>query len=108
MLASKLDLTPYTHAAFQNEKLNSLTRYRFVKVKQRAKLKLSLARLVNILFPELESAVSTLHLFNPQKFLMLIDIFFDDFIRHFKMLIIFAVRPISAPFKAVFGKNFVT
>ena len=62
MLASKLDLTPYTHAAFQNEELNSLTRYRFVKVKQRAKLKLSLARLVNILFPELESAVSTLHL----------------------------------------------
>ena len=40
----------------------SLTRYRFEKVRQRAKLKHSLARLVNILFPELEGAVSTLHL----------------------------------------------
>ncbi len=56
ILASHLDLTPYTHAAFQNEELKSLTRYRFEKVKQRAKLKQSLARLVNILFPELEKA----------------------------------------------------
>ena len=62
ILASNLDLTPYTHAAFQNEELKSLTRYRFEKVRQRAKLKQSLARLCNILFPELESAVSTLHL----------------------------------------------
>ena len=31
-------------------------------MRQRAKLKQSLARLVNILFPELASAVSTLHL----------------------------------------------
>ena len=42
--------------------LKSLTRYRFDKVRQRAKLKQSLARLINILFPELEEAVSTLHL----------------------------------------------
>ena len=62
ILASNLDLTPYTHAAFQNEELKSLTRYRFEKVRQRAKLKQSLSRLCNILFPELESAVSTLHL----------------------------------------------
>ena len=62
MLASNLDLTAYTHAAFQNEELKSLTRYRFEKVRQRAKLKQSLARLLNILFPELEGAVSTLHL----------------------------------------------
>ena len=62
ILASNLDLTPYTYTAFQNEELKSLTRYRFEKVQQRAKLKQSLARLVNILFPELESVVSTLHL----------------------------------------------
>jgi len=31
-------------------------------VRQRSKLRQSLARLCNILFPELESAVSTLHL----------------------------------------------
>ena len=39
VLASNLDLTPYTNAAFQNEQLKSLTRYRFEKVRQRAKLK---------------------------------------------------------------------
>ena len=62
ILASNLDLTSYTHSNFQNEELKSLTRYRFEKVQQRAKLKQSLARLVNILFPELKSVVSTLHL----------------------------------------------
>lgn len=62
ILASNLNLTPYTNAAFQNEELKSLTRYRLEKVRQRAKLKQSLARLVNILFPELETAVSSLHL----------------------------------------------
>ena len=62
ILASNLDLTPYTQAVSQNEELKSLTRYRFEKVRQRAKLKQSLVRLCNILFPELESAVSTLHL----------------------------------------------
>jgi transposase len=44
-----------------NEDLKSLTRYRFDKVMQRAKLKQSVSRLVNILFPELETLVSTLH-----------------------------------------------
>ena len=62
ILASNLDLTPYIHVAFQNEELKSLTRYRFDKIKQRAKLKQSLSRLVNILFPEFENVVSTLHL----------------------------------------------
>ena len=62
ILASNLDITLYTHDAFQNEELRSLTGYRFEKVRQRAKLKQSLAGLVNILFSELEEAVSTLHL----------------------------------------------
>ena len=35
--------------------------YRFDKVSQRAKLKQSVSRLINILFPELEKLVSTLH-----------------------------------------------
>ena len=41
--------------------LKSLSRYRFDKVSERAKLKQSVSRLVNILFPELERLVSTLH-----------------------------------------------
>ena len=62
MLASDVGLKPYTDTAYHNEELKSLTRYRFDKVKERAKLKSSIARLVNILFPELESLVSSLHL----------------------------------------------
>ena len=41
--------------------MTNLQRYRFDKVSQRAKLKQSVSRLVNILFPELETLVSTLH-----------------------------------------------
>lgn len=44
------------------EELKSLTRYRFDKVRERAKLKQSLSRLVTILFPELEKLVPTLHM----------------------------------------------
>ena len=62
MLMSDVDLKSYTDTAYHNEELKSLTRYRFDKVRQRAKLKTSVARLVNILFPELETLVPTLHL----------------------------------------------
>ena len=62
MLMSDVGLKPYTDTAYHNEELKSLTRYRFDKVKERAKLKSSIARLVCILFPELENLVSTLHL----------------------------------------------
>ena len=62
MLMSDLDLKSYTDTAYHNEELKSLTRYRFDKVRQRAKLKQSVARLVNILFPELEPLVPTLHM----------------------------------------------
>ena len=62
MLMSDASLKPYTDTAYHNEELKSLTRYRFDKVKERAKLKSSIARLVNILFPELETLVSSLHL----------------------------------------------
>ena len=61
MLLSDAGLKPYTDTAYHNEELKSLTRYRFDKVKERAKLKISVSRLVCILFPELEKLVTTLH-----------------------------------------------
>lgn len=57
-----MGLKPYTETAYHNEELKSLTRYRFNKVKERGQLKQSIARLVCILFPELEKLVLTLHL----------------------------------------------
>ena len=62
MLMSDVDLKSYTDTAYHNEELKSLTRYRFDKVRERAKLKQSVSRLVNILFPELEKLVPSLHL----------------------------------------------
>ena len=62
MLMSNVDLKSYTDTAYHNEELKSLTRYRFEKVSERAKLKQSVSRLVNILFPELETLVPTLHM----------------------------------------------
>ena len=62
MLMSDVDLKSYTDTAYHNEELKSLTRYRFDIVSERAKLKQSVSRLVNILFPELESLVPTLHM----------------------------------------------
>ncbi len=62
MLMSNLDLKPYSLTSYHNEELKSLTRYRFDKVKDRAKLKSSLTRLITILFPELEKLVCTIHM----------------------------------------------
>ena len=62
MLLSDVDLKSYTDTAYHNEELKSLTRYRFEKVQERAKLKQSVSRLVTILFPELEKLVPTLHI----------------------------------------------
>ena len=62
MLMSDVNLKPYTDTAYHNEELKSLTRYRFDKVRQRAKLKQSVSRLVCILFPELEKLVPSLHM----------------------------------------------
>ena len=61
MLMSDMSLKPYTNIAYHNSELKSLTRYRFDKAKERATLKASVSRLVNILFPELETIFSTLH-----------------------------------------------
>lgn len=62
MLLSEVDFKPYSKALYHNEQLKSLSRYRFSKVRERSNLKQQLARLVNILFPELEKLVSSLHL----------------------------------------------
>ena len=62
MLLSDVGLKPYTDTSYHNEELKSLTRYRFDKVKERARLKQSVSRLVCILFPELEQLVPTLHM----------------------------------------------
>ena len=62
MLMSNVNLKPYSIALYHNEELKSLSRNRFDKVKERAKLKVSVSRLVTILFPELEKIVSTIHL----------------------------------------------
>ena len=55
MLMSDVNLKSYSDISYHNEELKSLTRYRFDKVKERAKLKTSVSRLVCILFPELEN-----------------------------------------------------
>ena len=62
MLMTNRTLKPYSDTSYHNEELKSLTRYRFDKVHERSKLKTSLSRLVNILFPELEKLVPTLHM----------------------------------------------
>lgn len=62
MLMSDVSLKPYSDTSYHNEELKSLSRYRFTKVQERAKLKTSVTRLVQILFPELEKLVCTLHM----------------------------------------------
>ncbi len=62
MMMSNMNLKSYSDTSYHNEELKSLTRYRFDKVKERAKLKTSVSRLVNILFPELETLVPQLHM----------------------------------------------
>ena len=62
MLMSDVNLKSYSDTSYHNEQLKTLTRYRFDKVKERAKLKSSVSRLVCILFPELEKLVPTLHM----------------------------------------------
>ena len=62
MLMTDKTLKPYSDTSYHNEELKSLTRYRFDKVRERAKLKSSVARLINILFPEFEKLVPNLHI----------------------------------------------
>lgn len=55
IIMSDMSLKPYSNALYHKEELKSLTRYRFDKVSQRARLKQSVSRLVNILFRSLKS-----------------------------------------------------
>ena len=59
---SDLGLKPYTDTACHNEEIKPLTRYRFDRVRLRSRLKESVSRLVTIVFPELETLVSSIHL----------------------------------------------
>ena len=61
MLMSDVDLKSYSDTLIRTDELKSLTRYRFDLVRERAKLKTSVSRLVTILFPELEKMVSNIH-----------------------------------------------
>ena len=69
MLMSDVNLKSYSDSLYHNEELKSLTRYRFDKVKERAKLKTSISRLICILFPELEKLVPSLHMSSIYKML---------------------------------------
>ncbi|MBQ9267002.1 MAG: IS110 family transposase [Clostridia bacterium] len=70
MLMSDVNIKPYSKEAYRSEELKSLTRYRFDKVQERAELKSSVSRLINILFPELEMVVSSIHLASIYKLLI--------------------------------------
>ena len=62
MIMSDENLKSYSDTSYRNEELKSLTRYRFDKVKEQARLKQSVSRLVCIRFPKLEKIVPTLHM----------------------------------------------
>ena len=61
MLRSE-NLKPYSHTSYHIRELKSLTRYRFSLVQDCARLKTSYARLMVILFPEMESLLPTLQM----------------------------------------------
>jgi len=69
MLMSEVNLKSYSDTLYHNEELKSLTRYRFDKIQERAKLKQSVSRLITILFPELEKLVSSVHTASVYKLL---------------------------------------
>ena len=63
-------LQTYSTSLYHMEELKSLTRYRLKLVGEQSKLRVSVSRLVTILFPELESLVSSLHLASIQALLI--------------------------------------
>lgn len=62
MLASDVTSKAYSYMAYHNEELKSLARYLFSKTSEQTRLRVSISRLITILFPELESFFSTLHI----------------------------------------------
>ena len=55
------NLKPYSNLSYHISELKSLVRHRFRLVQECSKFKLSLSRLVTIIFPELEQAVWSIH-----------------------------------------------
>ena len=62
MLMSGEKSQTYSPILYHNDELKSFSRYRAQTVKKCSKLKVSVSRLVSILFPELENLVSSIHL----------------------------------------------
>ena len=61
MLISDNTLKSYSDISGKERDLKSLTRYRYDMIQNRSKLKISISRLVTILFPELSKQFSTIH-----------------------------------------------
>lgn len=55
------DSEPYTPVSYQMEELKSLVRHRYRLVSMRSKLKVSVSRLITLLFPELHTLVWSIH-----------------------------------------------
>ena len=62
MQRSDMNLKSYTDTYYHNKEFKSLTRYRFVKVKECTQLNQSSSRLACILLSELEKLVMTLYM----------------------------------------------
>ena len=61
MLKNDDTLIPYTSESMKYDELRALTRYRYDKVRERARLRIAVVKLTDILFPELEDLVSDMH-----------------------------------------------
>lgn len=55
------NLKPYSNISYHISELKSLVRHRFRLVQECSKFKLSLSRLITVIFPELEQAVWSIH-----------------------------------------------
>lgn len=61
IMLSSSDAKPHSHLYYHVAELKSLTRYRFRLKDQLARFKISLSRIVNIIFPELEDCVYSIN-----------------------------------------------
>lgn len=68
MMMSGVNLQSYSDTSYHNEEFKPITRYKFDKVKEQAKLKTSVSRLINIFFPYLEKLVPTIHMVSVYAF----------------------------------------
>ena len=62
MIVSGKGSQTYSSSLYHNEEMKSLSRYRSQTMQKCSKLKISVSRLVTILFPELEGLTSSIHL----------------------------------------------